>query len=86
MTNSQLLSPKAENGGMIAEKLLSLNSSSPSPLHGLSFTTSNMTARVAQAMQRHTSVTFKWLKQIEKINKQREENSDATLSFHKKKL
>ena len=85
MTNSQLLSPKAENNGIIAEKLLSLNSSSPSPLHGLSFT-SNLTARVAQAMQRHTSVTFKWLKQIEKINKQRDENSDATLSYHKKKL
>ena len=37
-------------------------------------------------MQRHTSISFKWLKQIEEIKKHRDEFQDLNTTYHKKKL
>ena len=37
-------------------------------------------------MARHTSVSFKWLKQIEEIKKHRDEFQDLNITYYKKKL
>ena len=37
-------------------------------------------------MQKHTSTTYKWLKQIEKINKRRDYGTSLNETYHKKKL
>jgi len=66
------------------------NSDSKSPLAGLSNSMatsfqSTLSRRLAQAMLKHQSMQSKWLKQIEELNKQRD-NADMNSSYHKRKL
>lgn len=49
---------------------LNSNDSLLAGMMGASFT-SNLSKRMADAMQKHTSLQFKWLKQIEQINERR---------------
>ena len=45
--------------------------------------TSNYSKRIAEAMQKHTSLQFKWLKQIEKINGHRDRDDLNTTHARK---